>query len=120
MENKNGGSKILNYATPRTYSIGGTFYTKENQSRGGGACQKSNPDNYVQHQIILQIDACILRKIHFASEIFLDTTVMKNACQSLLHILPSKGIIRALEHTKQLRFEDYGPILYRTKQDFPM
>jgi len=62
--------------------MGDNFYTKENQSRGGGACQKSNPNNYVQCQIILQIDACILCKIHFASEIFLDNTVMKNACQS--------------------------------------
>ena len=48
----------------------------------------------------------ILRKIHFTSESFLDTNVMKNACQSLLHILPRNAIIRALKHTKQLKFED--------------
>jgi hypothetical protein len=57
-------------------------------------------------QIILLMEACILCNIQFASEIFLHTTVMENACHSLLHILLRNEIIRALKHTKQLKFED--------------
>jgi hypothetical protein len=88
------------------------------QSRRGGTCQKSTPDNYVSRQIILLIEDCILCQLRFASGIFLNTNDTKNAYQSPLHIHPRNAIIRALKHTKQLKSEDVWTHFEQNKTGF--